>query len=440
MSNSLAIGAVTAAIRNLLNKAGDPLPGEPPTSALTGTTCTARTPDRARGASDTANQLNLFLYQTAPNAALRNMPMPVTGKDGDPAPLALNLYYLVTAYGEGNDEIKTHRLLGRAMSILHARGRLERPDIAAIASTVPGSDLDRYVERIRITPHQLSTEEMSKLWTTFQTQYRLSVAYEVSVVLIENLATAPAGLPVLTRGRSPMPSSPWSGPTAFPSLIPATPTLTELIIEEPTGAVPPAPPFLAEPAARIAPGAQPSSRLTLRGHHLDGTTVVAELKTAARPGVVLTLTPLAGATSEQVQLQLPTDPVNWPAGYYAVNLSITKSPIDRDRRTNALSFALAPRILSLPASVASAGGQITVPVTFTPQARPEQRVSLLVEDREGVAPAHGQTGSLTIAVPGVEPGPQRWVRLRVDGIESLLVLDYNTLPPVFDPSQSIAVT
>jgi hypothetical protein len=39
---------------------------------------------------------------------------------------------------------------------------------------------------VRVTLQPLSLEEMSRLWSTFQTQYRLSVAYEVSVVLIDS--------------------------------------------------------------------------------------------------------------------------------------------------------------------------------------------------------------------------------------------------------------
>ena len=41
------------------------------------------------------------------------------------------------------------------------------------------SDLQDQVERVRITAQPLSLEEMSKLWMTFQTQYRISAAYEV---------------------------------------------------------------------------------------------------------------------------------------------------------------------------------------------------------------------------------------------------------------------
>jgi len=47
------------------------------------------------------------------------------------------------------------------------------------------------------------------------------------------------------------------------------------------------------------------------------------------------------------------------------------------------------------------------------------------------------TSSLTFAFDNVPPGAQ-WLRLTVDGVESLLV-DRSVDPPVFDPGQSIVV-
>ena len=53
---------------------------------------------------------------------------------------------------------------------------------------------------MRFTPFAMSTEEISRLWTAFQTNYRLSTAYEASVVLIDSTRPAPSPLPVLKRG------------------------------------------------------------------------------------------------------------------------------------------------------------------------------------------------------------------------------------------------
>ena len=57
---------------------------------------------------------------------------------------------------------------------------------AEIKAALADNDLWQQVERIRIVPQPLTIDEMSKLWTTFQTQYRISVAYEVGVILVDS--------------------------------------------------------------------------------------------------------------------------------------------------------------------------------------------------------------------------------------------------------------
>jgi hypothetical protein len=168
---------------------------------LNGTVVTALPPDEAANLSHT-RQVNLFLYQVSPNAAWRNMDMPRQtrpGESGQPL-LPLTLYYLLTAYARENPEDTAfigHRLLGRAMSILHDRPLLDKDEIQ---DALPGNDLHKQVERVRLTLQPFSLEEMSKLWTAFQTQYRLSAVYEASVVLIESTRPARTPLPVLRRG------------------------------------------------------------------------------------------------------------------------------------------------------------------------------------------------------------------------------------------------
>lgn len=166
-----AIAAVTATLRNLLDRGLN--------AELPGTRVTTRPPDKARDGS-AGNQVNLFLYQTRPNAAWRNLE---SAGPGQP-PLALNLHYLLSAYGDNEDDAEpfSHRLLGEAMHLFHANPVLDPQQIRA---ALAGNDLYEQVERVRITLQPLALEELTKLWSTFQTPYRISVAYEVSVVLIE---------------------------------------------------------------------------------------------------------------------------------------------------------------------------------------------------------------------------------------------------------------
>jgi Pvc16 N-terminal domain len=236
MSNSLAIAAVTTTLRNLITPAI--------LNELGSGTVTAKPPDKAREPGDNGNQINIFLYQVLPNGSLRNMDLPNRVKPGETGqpPLALNLYYLMTAYGKDNDDILAHRLLGKAMQILHDFAVLNPADIK---TALAESELHNQLERVRITLQPMSTEEVSKLWATFQTQYRISASYELSVVLIDSSRSVKTLLPALTRGSGDQ------GIFAQADMTPPFPTLE---------AVQP-------------PNQQPSVRLgevfSLKGHHLD---------------------------------------------------------------------------------------------------------------------------------------------------------------------------
>ena len=194
MSNNAAIAAVTATLTNMIQAA------VAADATVSSGTVTARPPDRARqGAA--GNQVNLFLYRTSIDAAWRNQDPPAIrpGESGQP-PLPLVLSYLITAYGEDDDEILAHRLLGIAMGVLNDRPVLSRSQIAS-ALPAPGSDLQNQVERVRITPFPIPQDEISRMWTTFGTGYRLSVSYDAAVVLIDSTRPVAAATPVLMRGR-----------------------------------------------------------------------------------------------------------------------------------------------------------------------------------------------------------------------------------------------
>jgi hypothetical protein len=148
MSNTLAIAATTSTLRNLL-LASIPLLD----LDLSDPEVTIAPPDLPRKGIAKA-QLNLFLYQTVVNAAWRNLDMPRQVRPGEVAPLALNLHYLVTAYGRGetDNDGTSHRVLSGAMSVLHDHPVLGQSEIAA---SLPNNDLAEQFERLRITPLQL---------------------------------------------------------------------------------------------------------------------------------------------------------------------------------------------------------------------------------------------------------------------------------------------
>jgi hypothetical protein len=77
-------------------------------------------------------------------------------------------------------------------------------------------------------------------------------------------------------------------------------------------------------------------------------------------------------------------------------------------------------------------------MSLHPQVRPSQRATLALDADVAVADPHPTaTGAPTFRF-GAIPGGSAWVRLTVDGVESLLV-DRSVTPPGFDPTQRVTV-
>jgi hypothetical protein len=200
MSSALALASVTAVLKDLLENG---LASAGVTSKLGGDSAvSALPPDRVAAGADEKAQLNLFLYLVTPHTGLRQ-PRNGTGA----APLALDLHYLLTAYGA--QDYQTEILLGHAIQLLHDSPVLDRDRIRKTLATIShtkdrrvvppalaalaASDLADRVEQIRIEPTFLNTEEMSKLWSALQAKFRPSATYRVSAVLIDRAAGTGAG-------------------------------------------------------------------------------------------------------------------------------------------------------------------------------------------------------------------------------------------------------
>ncbi len=213
MSTSLRIASVTYVLKDLLNNG---LIDHDVTGAVGETvTVTALPPDRVIPSNgNEQSQLNLFMYQATPNQGWRNVDQPAFSSRGEriaSPPLAIDLHYLLTAYGSA--ELHTDILLGYGMQLLHETPVLDRESIAR--SLAPPSDagdglisslrllstsrLAEQAEMITITPESLSAEDISKLWAAFGTKYRPTAAYKITVVLIESGKLSKPALPV--RGR-----------------------------------------------------------------------------------------------------------------------------------------------------------------------------------------------------------------------------------------------
>ena len=128
MSNHLAVATVTATLKRTLDEAlAAGYPGERPERDR----IDRRGPRTRPTATGARRGINIYLYQVMPNAALRNEELPTRRADGSLArrpQAALDLYYLLTFYGDENEQ-EPQRLLGTAVSTLNARPILSRDAI-----------------------------------------------------------------------------------------------------------------------------------------------------------------------------------------------------------------------------------------------------------------------------------------------------------------------
>jgi len=215
MSSALGIASVTHVIKDLLN---DGLINQNVASALgTAISVTSLPPAQVESAPGGNNsQLNMFMYRVTPNIGISNLGYPSRNSRGsriNNPPLALNLHYLLTAFGE--NELHAEILLGYGMQLLHESPVLPREAIRTSLSTATASDpngrlpanllalatsnLAEQIEQIKITHENINMEEMSRLWTAFQTNYRPCSAYQATVVLIESHKSTNNPLPVRQR-------------------------------------------------------------------------------------------------------------------------------------------------------------------------------------------------------------------------------------------------
>lgn len=429
MSNALAIAGVTAVLRNLLD---DGIIDDRVVSAVGNATVTARAPDLITLGENAPSQLNLFLYQVTPNQGWRNVGLPARDfageRIGNP-PLALDLHYILTAYAAR--ELHAEILLGYAMQLLHETPVLPRDSIrralgvpgliesptdplpGALGGALAGSDLAEQVEAIKITPAAMGTEEVSKLWSAFQSRYRPSAAYWVSVVLIEARRSTRAALPVRANGR-------------------------KLYV------VPFREPVIERVLAQEAPGGPARSdlpimaryRVVLRGRRLRGE------RTSLRIGGRTAIPDPASVEDSEIALALPG---GLEAGAQSVQVLherlLGEPPVPHPGVcSNLAAFVLHPEIVSTPTLES---GDV-VRVTVDPPVGPRQRVVLLLNERfvtpsppaetpplraySFVAPPSpvvspsAPASQIDVPISGVAPGTYL-VRVQVDGAESPLGYD-----------------
>lgn len=420
MSSPLAIAGVTRLLKDLLNNGlidGDI------SSVVGNVTVTALPPDRI----DTGNeptQLNLFMYQTTPNIGWNNVGFPSFNSNGERVnnpPLALNLHYMLTAFG--SSELHGEILLGYGMQLMHDHPVLLRDEIrnALMGVTVSGNGLtpelealqsvklDEQVESIKVTPEYLGTEELSKLWTSFQTNYRPSAFYRVTVVLIESYKSTKVALPVTERNI-----------VAFPF---AKPTITGL-----SSRISGSNSFIRNQKILI------DYDISIEGYDLKNDNVVVKIDSEEITPDINDISPT------QIVISLPSDLYSGIHGIQVVHSIMIGSPPEAryGTQSNVEAFVLSPDITDLNVTDVTNTGSTrsaVLHITTDPPIVPKQEVILILNNTAG-----DQSYSFLVDVPTQSPPvpvsvidipiekvlPDNYlVRLQVDGAESPLGKDSN---------------
>ncbi|HKH78633.1 MAG TPA: DUF4255 domain-containing protein, partial [Solirubrobacteraceae bacterium] len=348
------------------------------------------------------------------------------GETGQP-PLPLILSYLITAYGDTEDDILAHRLLGIAMGVLNDSPILSRAEIAKIADKVAGgSGLDQQVELIRITPDPRPQDEISRMWTTFGTGYRLSVSYDAAVVLIDSAEAPVAPMPVLVRGIGDR------GPTAttvFPPQI-------DMVV-----------------APGMCGAARPGDTVTLIGRNLAAASAIQV--TGVRLTAPVTLQPRVSATGE-ITVQIP-NPSSAPAGTPSLPAGTVALAALYDAGVGtpvpgpAAPLALAPMIESkAPLKAKLDGtGAATLQINCQPEVLPGQTVALVVGST--IVPTESPpkaSSQLSFALTKLAKKSTYPLRLRVDSIDSIPVAGEapapenasEPAPMALDPAQTLVTS
>jgi len=186
MSSYRVLAAASEGLRKVLWTA---FAADPVTLPLVGTEDAIVFLNPTETAKDSARRLSMWLYHVSEDEHVKNTPA-VRLTDGSfrLAPLALDLYYLLTPFAASGEA--DHLLLGRAMQTFHDTSTVR------ITDGLPGG----VNEDLRIALFRRTLDEISQVWQALREPYRLSVCYEIKVTRVDSGRTDPAAPVVEVTG------------------------------------------------------------------------------------------------------------------------------------------------------------------------------------------------------------------------------------------------
>jgi hypothetical protein len=454
MSNALAIAGVTAVLQHYLYSLFHQPSVASSFPSPVHVSCLA--PDQVQqqltaGGATAENQVNLFLTLVTHNAAWRNVGYASLSSDGTTAmgnpPLALDLHYLLTAYG--SEPWQAEALLGYALMMLHEAPMITRADIdAALAArsgssypystyplntTLPLCGLGSQMEMIKITPESMNREEMAWLWTALKADYRPTFPFQVSVALMQPDISASYALPVLQVAFS-------AGPQPQAQILSVVPQHQAgiLAVQSPGG----------------QPAAQAGEYIVLTGEFLFGATQV--LITHQKLGTQYPLLPIANPplpypppSATTLTVQLPdSGSISFPAGLYDLEVQwLDPTTKAAAATTNTVPFAVAAWLPNTQAAATTpVGSQIQLTLSsFAPPVFPGQSVTLSLSNiptpleqllclAADAQPLTGDTPATSLTFlfdPSLTTISEFLAILIVDGVSSIVQIPAPPAPPSF---------
>lgn len=336
-------------------------------------------------------RVNLFLYRIEESGSLKNQDLSghaPGGALGNP-PLALELYFMLTAYSEGDDHRADQELLGDAMRALHEN--------AIVPKNLLDPSVEPLFESVRISIQPMSLDDLSKIWSASTKPFRLSVCYKVTAVLIESRARR--------QYRPPVAEPPSGGPriTAIPIARPRIERLLVIRQNDPSN--------LERPIAYARIG----DRVVIEGSEFaaptrlffDDLDVSASIQSLSDRRIVVTLPDDAALQPGPVRVRIQSD----------VMLGEPPEP-HRGLPSNLAVFVLVPRVQ---AAVFDGGPPRSVTITGSRLFQQNRPGFAVIGDT--VVPAAqyaaGAQNEIEINIPDALAAGEYAVRVRLNGAESI---------------------